>query len=353
MVSTSFLGLRRYLRQRQVEMPISLSAIWIGAGIIGVFAILFAVSLLPLPSGSLGFLDLPIQIETTTKLKPSRFGWGQEGTEQDSENAAKTTKQSEDSKKSDDTTKSPQKAASSDKASQSNEKTPSPPKKPSAEEPADQQKQADSKRDATSKSQDPQAKPPSDSSSRSISLSGGLSNLIRWIVSLLLILFIVVLILRYRDELALMLRDLAAWWRGLFGVKEEESNPDAAATSSTTPIRVALKSFSDFQNPFASKGVNWNAAKIVRHTFEAMEAWGRERAMPRSEQETPEEFLRRLAAKYPDQSESILRLMQLYNRLAYANAPADATEVKQLSSLWNWLRTTHPGFLESAQLAAP
>ncbi len=163
------------------------------------------------------------------------------------------------------------------------------------------------------------------------------------------------MVLRYRDELALLLKDLAAWWRGLFGAKEEEANPDAPATPSTTPIGVALKSFSDFQDPFASKGANWNAAKIIRHTFEAIEAWGRERTMTRSEQETPEEYLRRLAAKYPDQSESILRLMQLYNRLAYAlayaNAPADISEVKRLSSLWSWLKASHQGHPGSARLA--
>ncbi len=223
LVLTSFLGLRRYLRQRHVEMPISLSAIWIGAGIIGVFAVLFLVSLLPLPSGSLGFLDLPIQIETATKLKPSRFGWGEEGTEQDSEDAAKTIKQkakaeategakrsneassdkkaeskdvsaktewqSEDSHKSDDNAKSPQKAGSSNKASKSNEKAPSQPKKSSAAERAEQKKPGDSKGAASSKAQGSQAKPPTAPTSWSLSLSGGLSNLVRWLVSLLLIFF--------------------------------------------------------------------------------------------------------------------------------------------------------------------
>ncbi len=373
LVTTSFLGLRRYLRQRNVEMPIRLNAIWIGGGVIGVFLVLLAVSLLPLPSGSQGFFDLPIRIETATKLGPNRFGWGQEGTEQDAENAAKTTKEeakaeatddastpsnevsseekaesedasakmsgeSKDSKKTNDKSDSKKSPSSdSDAKSKSNEPPKSKPKEPSAENRKAQKKQDASKKESSSEPQSSQPKQESTSSSFSLSLAGGLSNLLRWIFSLLLILVIAYLVLRYRNELALVFKDLAAWWRGLFGVQDEESKPIGNAPSSIAPTHVLRKAFADYLNPFSTNGAGWNAGKIIRHTFEAIEAWGRERQLTRADQETPEEFLRRLATKFPDQSESLLRLTQLYNRLAYANTPVDANDVKRLSSLWRWL----------------
>jgi len=375
LVSTSFLGLRRYLRQRNVEMPIRLNVVWIGGGVIGVFLVLLAVSLLPLPSGSLGFFDLPIRIETATKLQPNQFGWGQEGTEQDTENAAKVTKENAKAKATDESTpsnevSSEEKAESKDGSakmkgeskdsnktndssdskkspssdtngkSKSNEPPKSQPKEPSAEDRAAQKKQDASKKESSSKSQDSQPKQEPASSSWSLSLAGGLSNLLRWIVSLLLLLVIAFLVLRYRDELALIFKDLAAWWRGLFGVQVEETKPIENTLQATAAPRVSRKSFEDYVNPFSTNGAGWNAAKIIRHTFEAIEAWGRERQLSRSDQETPEEFLRRLATKFPDQSESILRLTQLYNRLAYANTPVDANDVKRLSGLWNWLNAS-------------
>ncbi len=335
LVSTSFLGLRRYLRQRQVEMPLSMSALWIGAGMAGVLAVLLVVSLLPLPSGSQGLLYLPIRFETVTKLEPNRFGWGKEGTKKDATNASKTVDdkaKDKDAESSAPTNKpSEKKVASKTGSAQTDGKS-------KDTKQSDKKQQEPPKPDSVlEKSKNPQGSSSSPSRTWSMSLAGGLSNLLRWIVSLILLLVIAYLIVRYRDELKEAWRDFEAWWRGLFGIETEEPQSIEATVSRKPASLSILKSFSDFANPFSSRSADWNAGKIVRHTFEAIEVWGRERKLSRSDQETPEEFLRRLAACYPDQAESLLRLMQLYNRLAYANAPVDSNEVKRLSTLWDWL----------------
>jgi len=54
--------------------------------------------------------------------------------------------------------------------------------------------------------------------------------------------------------------------------------------------------------------------------------------------ETAEEYLTRLARRYPVQSESFQRLTGLYNRLAYAAKSVDQSESNKLASLWNWMR---------------
>lgn len=81
LVSTSFLGMRRYLRQRGVEMPSSITVNWLGFGaaiIVGLLLVCFA---LPLPGKMLTELDLGSDQETS--LSASRFGWGNEGVNSD------------------------------------------------------------------------------------------------------------------------------------------------------------------------------------------------------------------------------------------------------------------------------
>ncbi|MDZ4850025.1 MAG: DUF4129 domain-containing protein [Pirellulaceae bacterium] len=382
LVLTSYLGLRRYLRQRKVETPIQLNAIWMFGGFVGVLAVLLIVGLLPLPSGSQGVFDLPIRFEATTKIQSSRFGWGSEGKKESTSNAKKITQEDPESKSDSTSTtsenskskekgssdknkkntsaeksqKSSQKNEKSETATSSNKKSTSKVEKPSdskvndndtAKEPSgkeaaekkDNELKNDIRKEDKSESNRRQTKSEQASTTWSISLAGGLSNLLRWIVSALLVMVVIYLVMHYRAELRLAIQSLGDWWRGLFGNADEEPKVDEIETSSQPLLLAALKPFSDFANPFASRGQGWNAGKIVRHTFDAIEVWGRERQLVRSSQETPEEFLRRLAAQYPEQSESMQRLTQLYNRLAYAQSTIDANEARRLSTLWSWLKT--------------
>ena len=49
LLTTSFLGLRRYLRQRQVEMPLEMAATWLGVGVTLIVVMLLFCLLLPRP----------------------------------------------------------------------------------------------------------------------------------------------------------------------------------------------------------------------------------------------------------------------------------------------------------------
>ena len=78
LVATSFLGVRRYLRQRGVAMPRDVSTAWLGGGIALVALILGVSFLLPQPGKLLADLKLPSSIESPDWLTPSRLGWGSE-----------------------------------------------------------------------------------------------------------------------------------------------------------------------------------------------------------------------------------------------------------------------------------
>ncbi|HBJ36246.1 MAG TPA: hypothetical protein DDZ51_16145, partial [Planctomycetaceae bacterium] len=81
LVATSFLGVRRYLRQRGVEMPNNVSTAWLGGGIVTTAIILMLCFALPQPGQMLANLELPTSIESPDWLKPSKYGWGSETAE--------------------------------------------------------------------------------------------------------------------------------------------------------------------------------------------------------------------------------------------------------------------------------
>ena len=55
---TSFLGLRRYLRQRQLQMPATMAATWVGMGATIAVGILIVALLIPRPQGDYSVVDL-------------------------------------------------------------------------------------------------------------------------------------------------------------------------------------------------------------------------------------------------------------------------------------------------------
>jgi hypothetical protein len=79
LVTTSFLGLRRYLSQRGVEIPFEFTVNWLGMGLLGTLLFLGLCMLLPLPGREYGLFDLPFDIQSSEGLSASRYGWGGEG----------------------------------------------------------------------------------------------------------------------------------------------------------------------------------------------------------------------------------------------------------------------------------
>ena len=59
LVTTSFVGLRRYLRQRKVEMPADVTIAWLSAGLVLIAAVLTIAYFAPMPGRALAAFDLP------------------------------------------------------------------------------------------------------------------------------------------------------------------------------------------------------------------------------------------------------------------------------------------------------
>jgi hypothetical protein len=74
LVTTSFLGLRRYLRQRQAEMPGDVTIAWLGGGTAIIAAVLLIAYLVPLPGRALAAIELPKFTDSDRQRIASRFG---------------------------------------------------------------------------------------------------------------------------------------------------------------------------------------------------------------------------------------------------------------------------------------
>jgi Domain of unknown function (DUF4129) len=80
LLTTSFVGMRRYLRQRGVEMPNEMTRLWLAYGTAGIAFILVGCLILPLPTKrGVGFAWLPFDFTSPQGLSTSNWGWGKEG----------------------------------------------------------------------------------------------------------------------------------------------------------------------------------------------------------------------------------------------------------------------------------
>jgi hypothetical protein len=90
LVTTSFLGLRRYLRQRGADMPSDVSVGWLGGGAAIIAVLLSVAFLVPLPGKTLASLELPKFLDSRDDTTASNKGWGKDGAEKAGKNSATT-----------------------------------------------------------------------------------------------------------------------------------------------------------------------------------------------------------------------------------------------------------------------
>ncbi len=152
--------------------------------------------------------------------------------------------------------------------------------------------------------------------------------MVKWTTVAILILLLVVYLAVHGKSLWQSL------WGFIGGDREKEEGPHPTLD---TPGKKQIVAFSSFNNPFQGQGRSHSPAQIVRVTFDALEAWAREHGCERGSQDTPEEFLSKLAHSHQIQRDSLMKLSLHYNKIAYANWNLTATEVAAHESLWRWM----------------
>ena len=76
LVTTSFLGLRRYLRQRRIEMPNPMAATWVAVGVVLIVIVMFTAALIPRPNAEYAISQVPWQARSPAGLSSSRNAFG-------------------------------------------------------------------------------------------------------------------------------------------------------------------------------------------------------------------------------------------------------------------------------------
>ena len=434
LLATSFLSLRKYLRQRRLEMPAQMAATWVGVGLVMILATLLLASLLPRPNPEYSVAHL--LPDNSGDLQANWFGFGPEGAEespenpsqsatdaregQETERVGETVPQSKDGaseqpgqksrsqpsqgqqdggeqtggdksgqhqggksgdgqQSSGDSNKQQQSSASeqgksesstgessesgkekSNDANQSqdskgkggseskskmadrkgsNDNESSSDQNSSGQSSQDVQQSSSSTTGEHSSSQ-PQSQPSSPPGSSQPNLGrtlsqalGSVGTALKWLFYLVLAAVLAFLAWKYRAQLLeawkkllAELRELFAWLRGgkKTTITEELSQPVALPTS-----------FASFSDPFETgQATRWPLAELVRYTYAALEAWGREHGCPRTIGQTPHEYASAISGIHPEIAEETRYLADLYSHVAFAPGSLRSANVDPLRSLW-------------------
>jgi hypothetical protein len=390
LLTTSFLGLRRYLRQRKLQMPMAMTGTWIGMGT-GLVAVLLLLALLiPRPQGEYTLTALVDKIDAKAR-EASRFavlqgdraqGEGRRIGEQDQK--AKQPgegQQRQDPQQAND--KQPGQAQGDDKqgdAKQGEGKQGEGKQGGQENRDAKNQAQAEGKdgknaadkrageggqkqqqqEQAAAKPQRPEdqgqrggqpqnrqpqnqaqaddKRPPAPSPPGSpSSLLTQLAPLVKWILYGLMAAVLLYVAVRYWSRLAEILKQLWAELLSLFGFKEE---PRAgAAAEEETPAAARLLPFAAYEDPFFSGAARrMPLAQLARYTFEALEAWAREQVIERPPEQTPLEFAQELGRRVPALAKDVTQTAQLYAQIAYARHSPSKDALEILERMWRRLQ---------------
>src|SRR5262245_35015558 len=340
LLTTSFLGLRRYLRQRGLQMPAAMTSVWLTAGALLIAALLFVGALLPRPNAEYPWLEMAGLVKAKDR-KASRFaqrgdspgkgkgraaddGTGKKGQDDGGAGREKDGRGKGKSEAKDGQGKGKGGEGDGDRKGD--------PQKGAGNQPQEADEQGDGVPDAPP----PRFLP---------ELSQQVATILKWVVAVVAALLLLFVLLRsglrwlanFTTWARRLLAALAAIWQGLLAWLQGggSSGEAAAAEEAEQP---PPRPFAEFRDPFQSGEAERQApGELVRYTFEALQAWAYERGLPRQPGETPLEFAGRVGGDYPALEEGALRLANDYAGLAYARREPPPACREPLRRFWKLL----------------
>jgi hypothetical protein len=361
LLTTSFLGLRRYLRQRKLKMPISMTATWMGLGAVLIVAFLVVGALIPRP-----YSESPIWNPSraiTRERDASQYAVNRDsGGKGEGRSGEKATKgdgnatgkggepgakgksgevKSGSGEKKDDNGGGNTKSGG-DKSGGDDAKKGDDAKSKDGREGKESGRQASAEQKEGSKNGQNSAERPQNSSVGSA--MSKIADVLKWIVFVALALIILFVVFRHGLQFLSnfmpwaknLLAAIDAWWKGLFGGREKKVKESAAAE--IAPVIESRAPFAAYTNPFSDgTAAGRSPEDLVRYSFQAFEAWAGDREMPRADYETPLEFAARVGDQFVWLRPDARKLALLVARMAYAhgNLPSDCRDT--LDHFWDRL----------------
>ena len=314
LLTTSFLGLRRYLRQRHLKMPGLIAFGWLkfGAGVAGL--VLAAALLLPRPGVNDTWQTLRYHVDYqlhqasayAAQISPHGAGRGRPGD--------KTEKSGE--------------SKGNPSAAQSPEGKP---------QTASDRQQNQTPADRNVGTPD-QASPPEPSGPIPMERAGGFYRWFRGLFLLAVAILISWWVIRQRDLILQIARSLLAaltqFFRDLlqFGSRVKRTT---AKREERTPRQ---RPFAAYLSPFLTgKDKSWTAEQLILYSYEALQAWAVEQGIQSRPQQTAREFCLLLGETFPDAAAELNRLSFLYGHAAYGNAVPPGCDLEPVKKLWRYL----------------
>ncbi len=303
LVTTSFLGLRRYLRQRYLKMPPAIAVAWLKFGVGMACIVLIGAVFLPRPGANEAWAALRYQInyqlrrasEYAAPGNPPGQGRGRAGNE----------------------TGGKQGSAQKSGQEQGNKQTAS--------------------QDKSGETQNPPQ--PNPAPTVSSAQAGNIYNFLRTAFLIAAVLVIGGWIIRRRYMLLEMARSiiaaLAQFFRKLFDLTPSRK---PAKKTQPAPARAKFSSFAEYKNPFfAAKDYAWPPEQIILYSYEAVQVWAKEQGMAARPEETAREFCGRLGENRPELDLQLEQLARLYAHAAYGTKLPPNCDLEPIRELWRRL----------------
>ncbi len=353
LLTTSFLGLRRYLRQRKVSMPAAVTSVWLLLGGLLTAGLLLVGAFLPRPTaGSHNVLEWAGL--TAPERKASEWSKGDgEGTGKDKGTGAKGKKDGKDRAKGSGRDGQGQQKGEDARGSGKDKGQGKDGKSGKNQNGKDGRDKSGSKSDkkggqGKNGEKDDKAgqagdgKSDQESGSRSPlpEISPQLFTALKWIVGIVVAVVVLFLLVRsglswlanFTNWARRLLDALRAFWEGLWGKGASAANKSEEAEAER---RAPPQPFASFHDPFLTgEAAGMSVEVLVRYSFEALEAWAAERKLARHVGETPLEFAERLGDEYPAVEADVRRLANLVAGLAYTREGIDPECREDLRQFW-------------------
>ena len=373
LMTTSLLGLERYLSKRKLHVPTPIARNWVITG--GTFAalVMLIVIFVPKPPSAGWSNDLAALFQSQQR-DGKKFAPGKDGNKNDpdaqKQNADPNAKDVPQGDKGNDKNSQPgseqgkegkQDKSHSDKSGQKNanknqqksKQENSQPKGGNEENQANQNQQNRNqpdqnggKRNKRNDNQQEAQQNQQQSSSKSQPSQAinkffeSLSGIFRAVVYLIGVVAAVILIVMFKDQILALFK------------RKDKSQP-AETASQSQPV-VNLPGFRSFRNPFQGGGASMPPIEIVEYTKSALEAWAREFDIQQGIDDTPEELAARIkpidakVAKYAKLHAAV------YGRIAFSDkADVGRDDLAPLVKLWQHMNATFSKSRNVATVATP
>lgn len=365
LLATSFLNLRRYLRQRKLKMPAAMTATWLSTGAVVIIGLTVLAAALPLPGT--GWSVVRGSTAASSDLRASRSavlsdggakGEGAAGQKNDPGAKQQTAGKGKGGGKSGPgnaktgapTGKASKSGAAGEKGTPKQDQSGD---QKGREDRADKKSERDKNNDQNDRKDEqngPEQK--DDQSSKENQNQSDASNTPPklpsmpfqapwWLRGLFVVVGAIAFLFglfRYGPLLLDAFRALLAALFGGFGFQKPKKREKEAQSEPSEPVPPP-RPFASFPDPFASGlAQNFSPNDLIIYSFEALEAWAFEHQLARSPHETPSEFVSRLGEARADLRQDATRLAGYFVTIVYGQKGFKSEVLPPLRQFWRVLQ---------------